>query len=63
MHKVNRVFSPEQEISIVDYTKTIARMFYGLPVVEFLKLVYTYAIAVGSKVIPKAWEEGQAAKP
>ena len=57
MHKVNRVFSPEQELRIVDYTKKIARMFYGLPVVEFLKLVYSYAIAVGSKVIPEAWEQ------
>ena len=39
----------------------IARMFYGLPVVEFLKLLYTYAIAVGSKAIPEAWERSHQA--
>ena len=61
MHKVNRVFSPEQEDRIVNYTKKLARMFYGLNVVEFLKLVYTYAIAVGSKMIPEAWEREQSA--
>ena len=61
MEKVNRVFSLEQEKRIVEYTKKIAKMFYGLPVVEFLKLVYSYAIAVGSKVIPEAWEREQSA--
>ena len=45
LEKINRVFTPEQEDSIVQYAIKIARMFYGLPIVEFLKLVYTYAIA------------------
>ena len=61
MEKVNRVFSLEQEKRIVEYAKKIARMFYGLPVVEFLKLIYSYAIAVGSKVIPEVWEREQSA--
>ena len=36
-------------------------MFYGLPVVEFLKLVYSYAVACGRQAIPEAWEKGQQA--
>ena len=55
------MFTAEQEGHIAAYAIKIARMFYGLPVVEFLKLIYSYAIAVGSKAIPKAWENKQEA--
>ena len=53
---VNRVFTPEQEAYIELYAIKIARMFYGLSVPEFRKLVFQYAKAVGSKAIPPAWE-------
>ena len=59
----NRVFTSEQEDHIVEYAIKIARMFYGLPVTEFRKLVYSYAVACGSQAIPKVWEnEGMATR-
>ena len=54
---VNRVFSPEQENHIEEYAIKIARMFYGLSVPEFRKLVFHYAKACGSMAIPPVWEE------
>ena len=61
LEKINRVFSPEQENRIVEYAIKIARMFYGLPVVEFLQLVYSCAIAIGSKMMPEVWNREQLA--
>lgn len=52
-----RVFSLEQEDHISAYAIKIAKMFYGLPTTEFRRMVYTYAVACGSKSIPPAWEE------
>ena len=54
--KVNRVFSPEQELRIVEYAIQAARMFYGLPMKEFRKMAYEYAKACGSQTIPEVWE-------
>ena len=60
---VKRVFTDEQEAHIEEYAIKIARMFYGLPAPEFRKLVYVYAVAVGSKAIPEIWKEkGQATR-
>ena len=51
----------EQEDQVVEYSIRIAQMFYGLPVGEFKRMVYSYAVACGSKAIPHAWEENRAA--
>ena len=55
-HHPNRVFTPQQEEHIADYAIKVARMFYGLSIREFRRMVYVYAIACGSQSIPEAWE-------
>lgn len=57
----SRVFTPQQELLIVDYTIQAAKMFYGLPRKEVQRMVYQYAIACGSKTIPDAWEANKMA--
>ena len=52
----NRVFTPQQELHIVEYTIQAAKMFYGLPMNEVRRMVYHYAKACGSTAIPDAWE-------
>ena len=52
-----KVFTQQQEDSLSDYARKIAKMFYGLPVNAFRNLAYEYAVACGSKAIPSAWEE------
>ena len=60
---VKRVFTDEQELHIEEYTIKIARMLYGLPSGEFRKLVYKYAVAVGSRAIPEVWKsKGEATR-
>ena len=62
-HNVHRVFSPEQEQLIEAYAIKIAKMFYGLSVPAFRKLVLKYAEACGSKTIPDVWrKEGMATR-
>ena len=56
-----RVFTPQQELSIVEYTIHAAKMFYGLPMNEVRRMVYQYAHAVGSQSIPDAWEKDKMA--
>ena len=56
-----KVFTQEQEDSLSQYARKIAKMFYGLPVNAFRSLAYEYAVACGSRVIPSAWEESQMA--
>ena len=56
-----KVFTQDQEDSISAYAIKIAKMFYGLPVNGFRSLIYSYAVACGSKAIPPAWEEDQMA--
>ena len=51
----NKVFTAQQEAHMEEYTIKIAKMFYGLPVTEFLKLAYNYAEACGCKNIPGIW--------
>ena len=55
-HHPSRVFTPQQEEHIADYAIKVARMFYGLSIREFRRMVYVYAIACGSQSIPEAWE-------
>ncbi|XP_068227605.1 uncharacterized protein [Palaemon carinicauda] len=52
-----RVFSLEQEDHLSAYAIKIVKRLYGLPTTEFRRMVYTYAVACGSKSIPPAWEE------
>ena len=52
---VNRVFTPEQETYIEEYAIKIAKMFYGLPIKEFLGLAYEYAEACNISNIPAVW--------
>ena len=52
-----RVLSPQQEDHIAAYAIRIAKMFYGLPVPDFRRLVYQYAVACNSTAIPDVWEE------
>ena len=60
---VKRVFSDEQEQLIEDYAIKIAKMFYGLSIPDFRKLVFKYAEACGSKAIPNVWwKEGMATR-
>ena len=58
----NTVFTPQQEAHIAEYAIEIARMFYGIPIPEFRRMIYHYAIACGSPSIPGAWKEGQATR-
>ena len=60
-HHPSRVFTPQQEEHIADYAIKVARTFYGLPIREFRRMVYVYAIACGSQSIPEAWETEQMA--
>ena len=53
----NRVFTPQQELHIVEYTIQAAKMFYGLSVCTVYDMVYQYAKACGSESIPDAWEK------
>ena len=57
----SQVLNREQEEHVVQYAITIAQMFYGLPVQEFRRVVYSYAVACGSQAIPEAWEREKAA--
>ena len=41
----SQVLNREQEEHVVQYAITIAQMFYGLPVQEFRRVVYSYAVA------------------
>ena len=57
----SRVFTPEQELRIVEYLILAAKMFYGLPKDEVRRMVFHYAHACDSKSIPDAWEKEQKA--
>ncbi|XP_076049622.1 uncharacterized protein LOC143030355 [Oratosquilla oratoria] len=57
----NRVFTPQQELHIVEYTLHAARIFYGLSMNEVRRMVYQYAKACGSQTIPDAWEKDRMA--
>lgn len=52
---VNRVFSNEEEIALVEYIKTVANMHYGLTKKGVRDLAYKYAIA-NKKKCPPNWE-------
>ena len=56
-----KVFTNEQEDSLSQYARKIAKMFYGLPVDAFRSLAYDYAVACESPAIPSAWKEEQKA--
>ena len=59
----SRVFTPQQELLIVEYLILAAKMFYGLPKDEVRRMVFHYAQACGSNSIPDAWEkEGKATR-
>ena len=57
----HRVFTDEQEKSICEYAIRIAKMFYGLTILEFCKLAYSYAEACKSSCIPGSWVKDGAA--
>lgn len=61
--RVNRVFFPGQEKPSVWSMRWRPHecSMYGLLVVEFLNLIYSYAVVCGSKAIPEAWEKWQQA--
>ena len=55
------VFTRQQELHIVDYAIHAAKMYYGLPTTELRRMVYLYAVAVGSTAIPSGWETDKTA--
>lgn len=55
------VFTRQQELNIVDYAIHAAKMYYGLPTTELRRMVYLYAVAVGSTAIPSGWETDKTA--
>lgn len=57
---VNRVFNDDEEILLVEYIKTIAKMNYGLSKKGVRQLAYKFGKA-NSKKIPKKWEQEEIA--
>lgn len=57
----HKVFSVKQEDHLSTYAIKIAKMFYGLPINDFRRLAYDYAVACKSTTIPEAWKQKQSA--
>ena len=56
-----KVFTDAQETHLSTYAMKMAKMFYGLPIKEFRRIAYEYAIACESPNMPIAWERGMTA--
>lgn len=59
-YDVNKVFSEEEETSLILYVQTAARMHYGLTLKQLKQLAYEYAKANGKKY-PEKWDKERAA--
>ena len=56
-----KVFTEVQERHLSFYAIKMAKMFYGLPIKEFRRITYEYAIACNSPAIPEAWKRDNSA--
>lgn len=55
-YDTKKVFTEEEELQLVDYIKTVAKMNYGMSKKQIRELAFKYAVA-NQKKIPITWNE------